>query len=230
MLLKKAALFLCLNAMFMWTVFGFAGGAGEPSLDHAVFQSSLQDLGSDADFAAVANQLNLVRILRADFSQEKKIQVLRHPLRSQGRFLFSAKSGLLWQTSKPFDTIFVITPKGISQMSEGEIIVSVRVQDQPVIHGFTQVFMAMFTGDTSILKEKFSLYFQGDPNHWTLGLVPKGRMMASMIHHIVLSGGATVQRVDFVEKNGDKTQLEFTQVRVNGDGLSAGERIYFEER
>jgi len=199
----------------------------EPELDHPVFKLPLEKGDSEA-FEAVAGQLREVRILRARFEQEKKIQALRRPLRSQGKFVFSSVSGLYWQTVKPFDTVFVMTPKGIAQKSEGKTTMNILAEDQPIIHGFTQVFLAMFNGDSSVLKDKFSLYFQGDPSGWVLGLVPKGRVMSSMIHHIVLSGDSVVQKVDFVEKNGDVTHIQFAEVSINRPELSGEERTYFE--
>lgn len=221
-----------LPVMLSLVLGGFLGPislAGEATLAHEVFKHDLKDV-SQAEFQAVTAQLRQVQILRANFSQEKKIQALRRPLRSKGNFLFSTADGLFWKTTSPFDTVFVITPQGIKQISDGETTVSVKVEDQPVIHGFTEVFMAMFTGDTTVLKDKFKLYFSGDKDQWTLGLVPKGRMMKSMIHHIVLTGSDTVQHVDFAEKSGDLTKIEFQEVQANAGALNAGERKYFEDQ
>lgn len=218
---------ICVGLLVLAPPFGFAADAVEPSLDHPVFQKPL-NTEHEAGFEDVAGQLRQIQILRANFKQEKKIQALRRPLRSQGRFVFSAEKGLYWQTIRPFDTVFVMTPVGIAQKSDGKTTMNIRAEEQPVIHGFTEVFLAMFNGDASVLKGKFSLYFQGDTSSWVLGLVPKGRIMSSMIHHIVLSGDSVVQTVDFVEKNGDITQIQFSDVVVNSPDLSTEERTYFE--
>lgn len=221
--------FLTNSALLGWFLLGGGLIFGEtPELNHPVFKQPLQGAGEGTAFSDVAKELQKIGLLRAEFNQEKKIKALRRPLRSKGRFIFDTQKGLYWHTKTPFDSVFVITPKGITQLTDGEKTASVKVEDQPIIHGFTQVFMAMFTGDASVLKQKFDLYFEGDATHWTLGLVPKGRIMASMIHHIVLQGDQSVHDVNFVEKNGDFTHLVFSDVITNGSELTREESLYFE--
>lgn len=205
-----------------------SGRAGEPALLHEVFAKPLDLHQPSAGFVEVSQQLQKVSLLRADFREEKKLKALQRPMKSSGKFLVASEHGLFWQTQIPRDRVFVITPKGISQLSEGNQTVSVKTEDQPIIHSFTEMFMAMFTGDTSVLQSKFHLYFTGDAAQWTLGLVPKGRMMSKMIHHIVLQGGETLEEVDIVETGGDMTHIDFSNVQVNGPSLKPEESAYFD--
>ncbi|WP_272932523.1 outer membrane lipoprotein carrier protein LolA [Sulfidibacter corallicola] len=183
--------------------------------------------GDHEAFQRVARRLQAVRVLRAHFDQTKKITALRRPLLSSGRFLFSADHGLYWHTIKPFDSLFLVTQSGITQREDGETTLNIAASEQPIVHGFTEIFLALFGGDTSALQRSFDLYFQGDQEHWTLGLKPKDRVMKRLIDHITLRGVDTVARIDFHETSGDVTQISLSDVQTEPPQLTEAELDLF---
>lgn len=166
----------------------------------------------DARLTLISQRLGQMHSMRAQFSQEKKLAALRRPLRSQGSFLFAGGKGVCWQTTTPFDTLFVITPEAIFQKSENARPIRVKAEEQPIIHGFTNVFLALFKGDTAALSEEFTLTFAGTDQDWTIGLKPKSMLVGKLIEAIVLRGQEYINQVCILETSGDRTLIHFDSV------------------
>lgn len=193
----------------------------------AVFDHPLDSLEQPA-FEAVSQRLEAVKVLRADFSQEKHIAALRRPLKSSGTYLFSVAHGVAWQIDTPFPTLFVVTEKGILQKAEGEEPFLIEASQQPVVSGFTKVFLSLFQGDRNVLQDRFKLYFQGEADDWTLGLEPKGVVMKKFLSRIVLKGGAHLTTITFLEASGDTTHIFFENVTTDQPSLSEAEVAQFD--
>lgn len=190
-----------------------------------VFQHPLA--GENPTFLAVTAQMRATPVLRAQFSQAKQIKALRRPLLSSGDFLFAADAGVWWNTLKPFHTTFVITSKGLRQESEDGTVKIIEASEQPIISGFTKVFMSLFGGDTSALNERFKLFFEGDAQNWRVGLQPRSKVMGKLIQSIVIEGGEHMTQIHFLESTGDLTRISFSGVQVSPATLSDQERRRF---
>ena len=199
-------------------------GAENPCEDD-VFQHPLNN--SDPVFQTITGQLRQVRVLRADFSQTKQLKALRRPLLSAGTFLFAAEQGIYWRTQTPFHNVFVISPNTILQQAEGQKPIRIDVAERPIVRGFTDVFLSLFAGETQGLEKRFELYFSGRADAWTLGLKPKGAILEKLIDRVVLCGGDTVRQIQFIEATGDRTLIQFSQVKSQPSELSEEERAHF---
>lgn len=177
--------------------------------------------------AVVTARMRQTPVLRANFEQDKRIKALRRPLRSSGQFLVAAETGVWWHTLAPFKSTFVITPKGLRQESADGVVKTLEASEQPVISGFTKVFMSLFGGDSKALQDKFKLYFEGDAKAWRVGLEPRSKVMGKLIQSIVLEGGDHIERIHFLEASGDLTLIKFNDVQVAPTSLSAEERRRF---
>ena len=207
---------LCLNA---------SGVAASPC-QSPVFQHSVKAKKAQSSFAAVTAKLQRHSLIRAQFSQHKKIKVLRFPLRSQGRLLYSRKHGIVWQQLRPFATTFLITPQGIWQRQK-RAAKKIQSRDKPIVHGFTRIFLAMFSGNPKQLKKHFRVFFRGNSTGWKMGLLPRQALMRRMLQCIVVQGSDTVQQVQLSEPNGDRTTIKMTNIRRKPPTLSALEKRQF---
>ncbi len=227
-----------------WTVFGWVYFLGlallpaqtadaqapkpEPA-ETEVFSNPVTRGDANTQFQAVSKRLRAIDLLRAGFRQQKRIEPLRRPLLSSGDFLFAPKKGVVWHTREPFDSVFIIMPRGIFQREEGREILEINAQDQPAIAGFTSVFLALFGGDIQELEKSFDLYFEGDLDRWSLGLKPRGRILKRIVESIVLHGGAAVDQVWIREPRGNTTRVTFDLVLDGPLNLSEEEALYFEQ-
>ncbi|CAM2010961.1 outer membrane lipoprotein carrier protein LolA [Acanthopleuribacter pedis] len=172
----------------------------------------------------ISQQLQETPVVRARFEQEKKIKALRRPLRSSGRFLFARDHGLYWHTLQPFDTQLVINEAGMVQKENGAVTLDISVEDRPIIHSFTKVFMALFAGDKEQLAKTFDLFLVEEEGEWWLGLKPKRRILKKVMDHIRLKGDLHLEEIHFIEKSGDQTIMKLTGVSVDPPQLSDDER------
>jgi len=177
-----------------------------------------------AAFTAVNKLLREAKCVRADFVEEKKIKVLKRPLRSSGQIVFSGKLGLYRALKDPFVQELLVTPRGLAQRDDAGKIEKIEVEKQPLAKGFIDAFLLVFSGDDRALAADFGLYFEGDESAWTMGFVPKKQPLDKFIAHMVVTGKRGVFETLLVsEVNGDKTTTKFSSV-VTDKELTAEEQ------
>lgn len=197
------------------------------SQSDSIFQTPVH-IGEHTPLDGVVARLNQVTILKADFKQEKRLKILRRPLTSSGTFLFSREHGVYWHTVNPFDNVFIVTDQTIYQKNPDQEPLKIETSSKPIVSGFTEAFLSVFTGDAAVLEDKFDIYFQGDEKAWTIALKPKGTIMKKMIDHMVLSGGEHLENVRITEASGDQTDIHFENVDGAATSLSPAEIQFFD--
>jgi hypothetical protein len=166
-----------------------------------------------AAFTAVNKLLRDAKCVRADFAEEKRIKVLKRPLRSSGQIVFSGKLGLYRALKDPFVQELLVTPQGIAQRDDAGKVEKIDVEKQPLAKGFIDAFLLVFSGDDKALAAGFELYFDGDESAWTMGFVPKKKPLSKFIATMVVTGKRGVFETLIVgEVNGDKTATKFSNV------------------
>ena len=201
----------------------------EPELVDPVFSSAVAEPDSSATLQAIEARLRAVKTMRASFSQSKRIRALRRPLKSAGTFLFSQARGICWRVEEPFASTFVITPERIISQDEGGKRVTVNAEAQPVLSGFTSLFLSLFRGDVGALREHFAIHFLGTEKEWTIGLVAHRSVRKRFVHNIVLRGDETLREVVVTEPTGDTTRIVFADATTAPDELSGTEERLFRE-
>jgi outer membrane lipoprotein-sorting protein len=173
---------------------------------------------------AVQQRVAQVSVLRGEFTQEKRIEGFRNPLRSQGRFLLARDRGVVWTTLKPFPSEVVLTRERIlSRQRDGSTRVELDARQQPALRAVNEMMFALMSGDVKALAGRFDVQPHLLPgNGWKLVLKPRPGAVAQAFSAITLEGDRYVRRVGIDERNGDRTQLQFsgmteTPVRLTPD-------------
>lgn len=180
-----------------------------------------------AAFVAVNKSLREATCIRADFAEEKSIQVLKKPIKSSGSLVFLGRAGLYRASKEPFATELLVTPDGIAQRDVAGKIEKVEVEKQPLAKGFIDAFLLVFSGDDKALAAEFELYFDGDESAWTLGFVPKKIPLSKFVASLVVTGKrGLLETLVVTEVNGDRTTTRFSNV-VTDRELSADEKKRF---
>ena len=175
-------------------------------------------------FVLVNKLLREAKCIRADFAEEKKIKVLKRPLRSSGQIVFSSKLGLYRALKEPFEQEVLVTPQGLAQRDDKGKVEVIDVDKQPLAKGFIDAFLLVFSGSDRLLAEDFDLSFDGDESGWSMGFVPKKQPLSKFIASMVVTGKRGVLISLLVnEVNGDKTSTQFTNV-VTDKELTSDER------
>lgn len=196
------------------------------SAPKALFQTPLSPTQTNKAFHAVTQQLTKTKVLRASFRQRKHLKALRLPLHSRGTLLFASGAGVQWTTIAPFPASFAITSKGIIQRAGGQVT-RIKSQKQPMIFGFTQMFLAIFSGNQKALHKHFKVYFKKAAKGWWIGLIPKDQMLQKVFRRIVLRGDKTIEQVKMFERRGERTEIDLSNIKTKPATLTKEEKKGF---
>ncbi|WP_152207138.1 outer membrane lipoprotein carrier protein LolA [Marinobacter changyiensis] len=153
--------------------------------------------------------------LEGYFRQQKTLEDLGATLESGGVFSFSVEQGLHWQVREPVATELRITREEIVEIQDGEEVMRMATEDQPMTRVISEIFFSMFTGDRVALETYFELTESGSADRWTLQLSPVDDTVASVMASIELQGAETVEEMILQETNGDKTRILLEDVRLS---------------
>jgi hypothetical protein len=177
---------------------------------------------------APAASLAKAQVVRGRFVQRRHLAGLAQPLESTGTFLFARGVGIEWHTEQPFDSQFVLTDAGITQRDEGGEPLRISAADQPALAVVSRVFFALFALDLDSLSHDFALYGQHVGNAgWEIGLKPRAEALGSVFRQAVVSGTASVQAITLEDGNGDRSEIELSEVAYDPKALSPAERRRF---
>jgi hypothetical protein len=178
--------------------------------------------------APAARSLAGAKAVRGRFVQRRFLAGLARPLESSGTFLFAREAGIEWHTEKPFDSQFLLTESRIRQRDEGGDSIEITAADQPALAVVARVFFALFALDVDSLSHDFELYGREAGNAgWELGLKPRAEALGSVFRHAQVHGGGAVRTVTLEDGNGDRSEIEFSDVVFDPKGLTPEERRRF---
>lgn len=157
---------------------------------------------------AVQSRLVLDEVVSGAFQQDKYINVLPQPLRSEGRFTYDPEEGLDWETLRPMANRLTFNEQGVSQTVDGKVVWEVDAT-QPAIVTISQVMSSVLTLDWSVLQEHFQLQGQVEESGWQLHLEPRDSGLKQVVEAISLAGNRRVESLTLMEANGDRTEIRF---------------------
>ncbi|MGI2852850.1 LolA family protein [Shewanella algae] len=165
---------------------------------------------------------------RGQFEQVRWLKVLKQPLRSSGEFLFQRELGMLWQQQTPFDNLLLLKQgELIQQDSQGKLSVT-KADAGPaaVAEMLPRMMQSLLSGDIQALSQGFELYLLNDQaGHWQLGLKAKEQTMAALLPQMVLEGNQDLESLTLLAKNGDISQIFFSE--LDKSPLNDSERARF---
>ncbi|MBO2643171.1 MULTISPECIES: LolA family protein [Shewanella] len=165
---------------------------------------------------------------RGQFEQVRWLRVLKQPLRSSGEFLFQRELGMLWQQQTPFGNLLLLKQgELIQQDSQGKLSVT-KADTGPaaVAEMLPRMMQSLLSGDIQALSQGFELYLLNDQaGHWQLGLKAKEQTMAALLPQMVLEGSQDLESLTLLAKNGDISQIFFSE--LDKSPLNDSERARF---
>ncbi|HDM8224678.1 TPA: outer membrane lipoprotein carrier protein LolA [Vibrio campbellii] len=181
------------------------------------------------DLDSLQAQLSQNEVIRGDFKQSRHLEMFNQPLTSTGIFTLSKSHGLLWQQQIPFAVNLVLTQDKLRQTFANQAPKTITAQENPMAFYFSHVFLSVFHGDTTALKEQFTLDFSAqDSGQWQLVLTPKRAPLNAVFKAITLSGNTHIDQLMLEELRGDKTEIEFTQQASLPKELTDAEKAQFD--
>lgn len=180
------------------------GRAQTPATDAAV--SSLDDLL--ARFARLQG-------LRAHFEEEKRIALLKRPLKSEGTIHFAAPDLLLRRTERPEPAALLLAGDTL-RVADASGARSIDLQANAVVRHLVLTFVHVLHGDRAALERLYALRFTLVPGGWRLELTPRQADLAKVIRRATFVGKtAVVEEMSLQEQSGDTTVLRFSEVDLD---------------
>ncbi|MBO2584313.1 LolA family protein [Shewanella algae] len=165
---------------------------------------------------------------RGQFKQVRWLRVLKQPLRSSGEFLFQRELGMLWKQQTPFGNLLLLKQgELIQQDSQGKLSVT-KADAGPaaVAEMLPRMMQSLLSGNIQALSQGFELYLLNDQaGHWQLGLKAKEQTMAALLPQMVLEGNQDLESLTLLAKNGDISQIFFSE--LDKSPLNDSERARF---
>ena len=158
--------------------------------------------------AAVSQRLGAETVVDQRFVQDKRLRILKRPLRTEGLMLYRAGLGVCWHTERPVASTLVLGEDELRQLSDDNELV-LKAEQQPALFGFSRLFFAALAGQVEGLGDQFELRVAGSEDHWQLGLLPRAEALSRFIGRMELRGGRSVEQVLMTDREGDITEIRF---------------------
>lgn len=179
-----------------------------------------------AGIADIGKVLTPAPMVCGAFTQSKWLKALARPLVSRGRVVFVSGTGVLWQITSPFPSRLLFKTEAVIRWDENDVPKPTGFGQFPQFRALSDVFFAVFDGDTSRLATAFDASATVGPDTWTLTLKPRDKGFAARISDIDVSGGRYVEELTITEGQGDRTAIRFSGLTADGCVLSTAEKGY----
>lgn len=181
----------------------------------------------DATLAQPAQSLAQAQVLRGVFTHQRHLSEMPQPLTASGDFVFARGLGVHWRTLQPFESVLVLSERGVVQRDEGKESLRVSAQDQPGVRVLADIFLALFTLDVRSLEASFELYAMSQGERWLVGLKPRSAAIAHVFDRATLSGARHVEQIVLTDARGDRTVIELRDIQISADPPDAPTRALF---
>ncbi len=205
-----------LLVLLLFGMIGSAAAAENTLFDSPVGNSRISELEE------VLALLSGYPVLKGSFSQDKEVTRLKRTFHSEGDFIFTDDSGILWRVAMPFpsDTL-LLADKMVQRTPDGNQTVLDGSSNQ-VFQSFSSAMLAVFSGNYENLADQFELYLSNEGGSYLIGMVPRDETVRTVVASIVLRVGEQLEEMVMTEAHGDRIVYNFN-IRYMGDSLDAEE-------
>jgi outer membrane lipoprotein-sorting protein len=155
--------------------------------------------------------------LESNFVQMKYLSVLTVPSKSSGYFCFKNPGMVRWEYTEPFKYLVVIKNDRL-YMKDDNKTKSYEMTSSKAFVALSSGLGQLLQGDIFTNKTDFSCkYFENDANY-KLILVPRAKELKKIFSSVLLYFDKklfSVSKVVMFELSGDKTEIEFTDRKIN---------------
>ena len=181
----------------------------------------VQAWGADL-IGGIRSRLGNPEVVRGEFEQKKVIEALGRPLISRGDFVFVRDRGVFWRTHTPFAQTLRLTRTSITQEQGGQVLLKLSADRDPAIRAMSDILLPLFGANFFQLEKHFHLSGEVKGKSWRVVLDPIPAVLLQVFRQIRLEGTNHIQRVELIDANGDRTEIQFSRVQM-GDALTPEE-------
>ncbi len=166
--------------------------------------------GADDTLVAISKRIDASDVLRGRFEQSKQVAGFSKPLKSSGHFVLRRGHGVIWETARPFASTLVVTRERM-RSRVGGVVQQIDSAREPGLRLINSVLFDLLGGDVAQLQRDFDAVGElRNVQHWRLQLKPKSGVLAQAFTAIALTGAVHVEQVILDERNGDRSEINFS--------------------
>jgi Outer membrane lipoprotein carrier protein LolA-like len=159
-------------------------------------------------------ELGRVKQANGTFVEKKYLKLLKAPLESSGRLIYTAPYRLEKLTLAPKPESMVVDQDTLTIEMRGRKR-SLQIQDYPVLWAFVESIRGTLKGDLSALQQFYKVKLDGSRQTWQLQLQPTEKKMMALIQSIVIRGSKDRMNViDITEADGDRSEMTVTEEAI----------------
>jgi outer membrane lipoprotein-sorting protein len=155
--------------------------------------------------------------LESSFIQFKYLSVLTEPSRSNGHFCFKNPGMVRWEYTEPFKYLVIVNNDRLF-MKDDNKTKSYEMTSSKAFVAMSSGLGKLLHGDIFENKTDFACKYYENEVNYKLVLVPKAKELKKIFSSILLffdKKQFSVSKVVMIELSGDKTEIEFTDRKIN---------------
>lgn len=174
-------------------------------------------LSQDAIIAKINAAVSKIETMQCDFVQTKHMKMLNNKMVSTGIMAYKQSDKLRWEYKKPYTYVFILngTKVYLKKESRNDVI---DIKQNKVFKSIAEIMMNSVIGKCLTNNQEFKVSISDVNNQWVASLIPQKKELKQMYSKIILYFGkasSIIQKVEMIEKNGDKTIIELKNVKLN---------------
>jgi hypothetical protein len=148
----------------------------------------------------------------ASFVETRYLALLEVPLESSGELVFIAPAHLEKRTLKPVSEMLILDNGTLTVETPRRRLVA-RLADYPEVAGMVDAIRATLAGDRAALERVYRLDLSGEPDAWTLHLVPSEAKLSGLVARIRIEGvRGELRLVEILQADGDRSVLRIRKM------------------
>ena len=150
------------------------------------------------------------QVIKANFSQKRRIKDIPKPLISKGNFVIYAGKGLLWSISEPFAQSTLLSNEGIFSISDNKKNSLTKKVGAQHIQKISELLGKILSGDFQSI-DYFEIEDLPTTNvGWKKRLTPKNEVLQKIFKFIEVEGNQHIECVTLNRFNDDIDVIHFS--------------------
>jgi hypothetical protein len=151
---------------------------------------------------------------KARFKEEKFLEILDEPLKSEGTLHYLAPDYMEKITTKPEMERLVVKKEVVSIFGEHDKSQTLSLDDYPALKELLNGIRFTLIGNLAALKKYYELNLKGNCNQWNLKLVPLTASVFGILDRIIILGKEDIiEKITWIELGGDYTVMTIEKER-----------------
>ncbi len=157
-----------------------------------------------------------IKTIKADFVQEKHLEVLDVVVESKGKFMFKSPQKLRWEYTTPFHYL-VLMNNGKLKIVQDENVQEFDVNSNKTFQNINELIMNSITGNL-LDNKQFTIKAKENKSAYKLLLTPKDKNVGQVLKEIeilISKTDKTVEQLTMYESKSDFTKIKFSNKKLN---------------